>query len=183
MTHPRTVLVVSILAASMLLSCGDSSAPPPTQPTQPQVLSATIQASGNGTLVIHNPSLDPGFKLTLELPIQIQETAGGSAIWNFFRVVWLRNGVEIERAERGANAIRDEGFRDIGARSTTNAVLFIPYNNRPHGSDAIFSDDLRITLRFIDTNDGRNIEIVLSQSSFAGVTISPVPAVVGLRRP
>lgn len=159
---------VALLAAVALLGCGDGDTPPPpmTMPT-PQP-AANVQVSGNGDIIIH-PSLDPEFIFATEFPMQIRETGGGTALWNFFRLSYFRNGVEIERAERGAGAIRDAGFRDIGPNSTTNATLII----RDNATDF---DAVELLLGFIDTRDGSQFQRMLNINSFDGVLLDLTPA-------
>ena len=172
MTEQRSLkALVALLTLSALVGCGDDSPSTPTAPPPPPPApSATIQTMGNGNIVIH-PSIDPTFCCTTEFPIRIRETSGGTAIWNFFRVSYFLNEVEIERAEQGADAIRSAGYRDIAANSTNDVVVFIRDN-------ATNFDDVEILLGFADTKDGRQIEQMLDMRSFSGILFNPIPAVL-----
>ena len=79
--------------------------------------------------------------------------------------------LQIERSEQGANAIRELGFRDIGARSNIEATIIIRRN-------ALRFDDAQFLLGFTDKKDGRLIERMLDVNSFDGVFFSPRPAVI-----
>jgi hypothetical protein len=167
--RPLTTFI-AILSMFAFLGCGDGDTivnPPPPPPVTP---SASIDVTGNGALIVH-PSIDPTYCCTTEFPIRLEETAGGAAIWNFFRVSYFLNGDEVERAEQGATAIRDAGYRDIAAKSTTELVVYI----RDNATDF---DDVRILLGFIDKKDSRQFEHRLALNAFSNVGFNPIPAVL-----
>ena len=163
--------LAALVATLVFAACGDSpTRPPPPPPPPPPVPSATIQVTGNGNIIVH-PSADPAFLAADEFEIRIEETAGGSAVWNFFRVTFFLNGVQIERSEQGADAINALGFRDIDARSNTEATVIIRRN-------APRFDFAELLFGFIDKKDGSQFEQMLDVSSFDGVLFSPRPAVI-----
>jgi hypothetical protein len=165
-------ITLTVLAFGLLLfsGCGDDPVTPPPPPPPPPTPAAAIEVSGNGDIVLH-PSADSRFAIAVEFPIQIRETGGGTAVWNFFRVSWFRNGIEIERAEQGADAIAAAGFRNVGARATVSADVIIRQNSSNW-------DDLRILLGFADNKDGRNFEHELDLGDFDGVVIDLTPAMI-----
>ena len=145
----RTWLVLVLLVQTVgFVACGDSGSnnTMPT-PTAPVVPAASIAAVGNGAILVH-PSALPSHIAAIEFPLRITESGGGSAIWNFFRTSYFLAGVEVERAELGSGVIRDGGFRDIAANSTTNVSVV----TRVNGTDF---DTIVVTLGFADTRDGR----------------------------
>jgi len=166
---PLTTLI-AMLTVPAFFGCGDGDNPVREDIMPPPTPSASVEVSGNGDLVIH-PSIDPTFCCTTEFPIRLRETAGGTAVWNFFRVSYLLNGAEIERSEQGSTPIREAGFRNIGANSTNEAVVFIRTN-------ATEFDDVEIMLGFSDTKDGRQFEQRLTLGAFSGVLIDVIPAVL-----
>ena len=165
-------LLMSIAVAAVFAACGDDPPPPPpTLPIMPTAVpAAAIQVSGNGDIAVH-PSAVAAFAVAVEFPIRIQETAGGTAIWNFFRVSYFKNGREIERNEQGADAIQAAGYRNIGARATITADII----TRANSSDW---DDLELRLGFTDNKDARVFEQVLNLDSFDGVVLDLTPALI-----
>jgi len=157
-----------LLAASVLSSCGDSGSSSPTQPAGPTA--AGILVTANGTIVVH-PSAEPGFGVALEIPIQIRETLGGSATWNFFAISWFFNGRQVERNQVGPNDIRATGFADIGPNSTASPVVLV----RTNVDDF---DDLDILLGFTDTNTGASFQRMLSLEDFEGSILDLTPALL-----
>ena len=97
-----TAFLMAAVTAASLAGCGDSGTTTPTTTTTapPPTPSAQIEVHGNGNIILH-PSANPTFSLAVEFPLRIQETAGGTAIWNFFRVSYLLRGAEIERYDNG----------------------------------------------------------------------------------
>jgi hypothetical protein len=168
----RKPVLCALFLLALFVACGDDgpTTPTPSPAPAPATPSVTIEASGHGDIVIH-PSADPTFAVAIEFPIQIQETAGGTAIWNYFRASYFRNGVEIERNELGATDIRNAGYRDVGARATMDVTVISRTN-------ALDWDDLRLALGFIDKKDGRSFEHLLSLAEFDDVLIDLTPAML-----
>lgn len=157
-------LVSSALAVSLLAGCGGGT--PVVGPSPVPVLSpsASITAVGGGVLVVH-PSLNPAYLVAMETPIRITESAGGSADWNFARMSLYLRGVEIERAEVGANALQAAGFGRIA-----------PSSNRVYGTIFRFNSDdfdrIDLTLGFSDVRDGRQFTVVVPFGTFTDVNLS-----------
>lgn len=172
MRHSRYgAFLTSIAVAAVFAGCGDSGGTSPTPTTTTTAVpAAAIQVSGNGDIAVH-PSAVAAFDFAVEFPIRIQETAGGTAIWNFFRVSYFKNGVEIERNEQGADAIQAAGYRNIGARATITPNV-ITRNN------SVDWDDVELRLGFTDNRDARVFEQILTLDSFDGVVIDLTPALI-----
>ena len=164
--------VVMAILVLVLTGCGDSgSSPTPTAPPPPPLPpSASIQVTGSGAIKIH-PSLDRRFLAAIEFPITIIENGGGSAIWNFFRVSYFRNGAQVERNERGSDEIRMAGYRDIAARSTTRVDVITRVNTQDF-------DNVQILLGFADARSGQAIQVMLDFADFTGVVIDLTPALI-----
>ena len=143
------------------LTCVSSPTPPPPPPA------ANVTATGDGNLVLH-PSIDPKFKVTLETPLKIQETAGGTANWDYARFSILQGGKEIERVELGSTPIHNGGYSTIAAKSTVSAKVLFRFNSPTF-------DDLVITLGFTDVNTKRQFTVTVPFNSFAGVLIGLDP--------
>jgi len=158
---------VAALGLAALLGCGGGSSPSTPTPTPTPVPSATITAMGAGVILIH-PSLDPSLFFALETPVRIQETAGGSADWNFARIAFFLQGAEIERYELTADDIRAAGYSRIAARSNDVYTIVFRYN-----SDNF--DRVDITVGFGDVKDGRQFEVLVPFDSFTDVGISLTP--------
>jgi hypothetical protein len=163
----RVLLQASAAAAALWLGgCGggDDVTGPPTPPPTP---SASIAATGAGTIVIH-PSMDSRFGYSLETPIRVTESGGGTATWNFVRYQIYLAGREVERYELGATDIASAGFQTIGARSDRTYTVVYRQN----------SDDFEridITLGFSDQKDGRQFTVPVAFNSFTDVAVSLTP--------
>ncbi len=163
--------LISIAVAAVLAGCDTTTnPPPPPPPPPPPVPAAAIQVSGNGNIEVH-PSAVAGYGAAIVFPVQIQETAGGTAIWNYLRVSYYRSGAEIERYEQGADPIQTAGYRDIGARATVTADVITRVN-------ATDWDDIQIRLGFIDNRDARAFEQTLTLDSFEGVVLDLTPVLL-----
>lgn len=152
-----------------LTACGGGSgSSSPTAPSTPAPTpAATVEASGAGYLTLH-PSRYTTWAAAVETPVRIRETAGGTCDWNWARLSVYRGGVEIERSEVGADAIREAGFTRIAARSDEAYTLIF----RVNASDF---DRWDVTLGFADIRDGRQFEAQVPFSSFSGLDLSFVP--------
>ena len=165
MKHTVSLLMLALF----LVSCGsDNGNPTRSTPPPPTTPAAGITVVGKGTVTIH-PSIDRRFCCAVRFPMSIEETSGGTAIWAFFRVQYLKGATEIERYEVGADPIAAEGYRNIAARSSTSVSI----TTRVNTSDF---DGIRLVAGFIDNKDARTFEANLSLTSFDGVRVSPVPA-------
>ncbi len=162
-----TAVVVAVLA---LGSCGGGGGGPTggggNMPTPPPTPAVTITARGEGNLVIH-PSLDERFFFALETPIRLNETAGGTADWNFVRIQLFKSGRENERYELGADVIERAGFKKITARSNQLYTVVFRFNDESF-------DDASLTLGFADLKDGRRFELT-DVDGWTDVTISLTP--------
>lgn len=170
MRHSTKIAALAIIAIFLLAGCGDDTPTTPTPPPAPVVPSASIDAEGFGNLAIH-PSADPGHLFAFEFPLQLTESSGGTAIWNYMRGSLFLNGVEIERHEIGATEIRAAGFRDVAANSTTRVRGYLRFNRTDF-------DDIALLLGFIDKKDSRRFEESVDFSSFDGVVVDPTPAAI-----
>jgi hypothetical protein len=103
-------------------------------------------------------------------PISIRETAGGTATWNFMRVSYLREGREIERAERTASEIAAAGASNVGARANLTYSVTLRSNSEDW-------DQVTLTLGFSDKKDGREFTTTVPFASFTGVILDFTPAV------
>jgi hypothetical protein len=162
---------VLVALAGALLSCGGGGGGGTTTSTAvtvPPTPAVSITAVGTGNLVLH-PSLAAAYTYTLETPIRIRETAGGTADWNFARFSVYKSGREIERGELGADTIRSAGYSRITASSDKTYNVYFRFN-----SDDF--DDLRVTLGFADLKDARQFTVDVTDN-WADVTISLTPAV------
>lgn len=150
-------LVVPFLAGG----CGGST------PVAPSVPATAIEGRGAGIIQV-GPSAVPTHSVAIVFPIDIRETGGGTATWNFMRVSYLRAGLELERAERGSDEIRAAGFADIAARADIT-VRVTTRTNVPNWDTAI------ITLGFSDKRDGRQFTTGVPFNTFSGVELTIVP--------
>jgi hypothetical protein len=163
---PATIGLLVVLAA-----CGGGSGTSPNPiPTPTPVPTVAITATGEGALVLH-PSASSTYGFTLETPVRIQETGGGTADWNFARFSVLRGGTEIERGEVGSDIIRTAGYSRITARSNTLYTIYFRFN-----SDTF--DTLQVTLGFSDLKDARQFTVIVTPN-WASVNLNLTPA----RRP
>jgi hypothetical protein len=166
-----SAVVLCLLVVTVLVRCNDGNTTGNTSTTTTSALpAAAITVSGNGDIAVH-PSAVAGFAVAIEFPIRIQETGGGTAIWNFFRVSYFLNGVEVERSELGADTIQSGGYRNIGARATMAVEVIARSNSTDF-------DEIRITMGFTDNRDARNFEQTLSLAAFDGVVIDLTPALI-----
>jgi len=164
----RWTFSIAVVLAAVLIGCGDGGTTATPTPTTTTVFpAADLNVSGNGAIAVH-PSLDTRFGAAIVFPITVEETAGGRATWNYFRVSYFRNGVEIERNEQGADEIERAGYRNIGARATLTAEVITRVN-------ATDWDDVQIRLGFTDTRDAREFERFLSLESFDTVVLDFTP--------
>jgi hypothetical protein len=162
----KTLLAVAVLA---LPACGGGGGSSPTPVTTlPAAPAATLETTGNGLIEVH-PSAVRTHSVAVIFPFRIRETAGGTATWNFVRVSYIRRGVEVERAERGADDIRAAGFADITARQDVT-VRVTTRTNAPDW------DTATITLGFSDKKDGRQFTTNVPFNSFSGVVPNLTPA-------
>jgi hypothetical protein len=160
---------VLLACLGALAACGGggsstSSTPVTTTPPTPAV---GITATGQGNLVLH-PSLAAAYTYTLETPIRIRETGGGTADWNFARFSVIKGGREIERGEVGSDTIRSAGYSRITASSDKTYNVFFRFNSTDF-------DDLRVTLGFADLKDARQFTVDVVDN-WGDVTISLTPA-------
>ena len=115
--------VVSTVACAALIAmggCGGDSGTGPDDmpsPTPPPTPTVAITSAGDGALVLH-PSLSPEWGVKLYVPIRIQETAGGTATWNYARLSLFRGGMEVERGELGADVIAEPPSASISSASS-----------------------------------------------------------------
>ena len=122
---------VTIVLAVLFAGCGggsSSTAPTPVSTPDPGPARADLGLSlETGELCI---SPVPGFLLRVTVPLTIRENAGLQARANFFRFSLFRNGVEIERAENGANDIvADLGSNLVPAGGTLSGTARFDFNN------------------------------------------------------
>ena len=158
-----------LLMATIAVGCGGSSpsAPTPVAVPTPAPPAAAITANGNGSLVLH-PSINPTFAVALEAPIQVRETAGGTADFNFARMAFFQKGKEIERAEVGADGIRNAGAGRITPNSNATYKVIFRFN-------ADDFDDIVLTLGFTDIKDGRQFTVTVPGRTFTDVDVSFTP--------
>jgi len=160
----------TLLAIVGLSACGGGGPGDPTPPvTQPATPSATIAATGSGSIVVH-PSLDSRFGAALETPLRLIESAGGTADWNFARFQLFLGGREIERNEIGSDAIRAAGFGRVGANSNRVVTTLFRVN-----SDDF--DRIDITLGFGDLKDARQFTVAVPFATFTDITLSFTPMI------
>ena len=175
-TSPMTNAATLLMLALFLVSCGSDKSSPsaPSAPTPPPTPAAAIDVAADGTITLH-PSSNRRFKYAFKFPVQIRETAGGTAIWNAFVVTYVGNdGGVIERFSIGADAIRQNGYRDIAARSVTGVEVTARFNQTDFG----LVSEIRVVLQFIDNKDGRLFEVRLDTSAFDGIEPSRTPALL-----
>jgi len=158
---------VAALMLAALFGCGGGSSPSTPTPTPTPVPSATITAVGAGAIVLH-PGLHPDLFWALEAPVRIQETAGGTADWNWARIAFFLQGAEIERYELTADDIRAAGYSRIAARSNDVYNILFRFNSEDF-------DDIQITLGFGDIKDGRAFQIQVNGDSFSDVLFDVTP--------
>lgn len=164
----KSIWALAIAGATVFAACGgDTTTNPPLPPPTP---AATIQAAGNGVIRLH-PSQDARFQVALEMPLRVTESTGGTADWTFARYSVIRGGAEIERNEVGSDVLGQRGFSRINPRSNVTPTLVFRQN-------ALDFDSLTIALGFTDIKDGRQFTVDVPFSSFAGVDISIIPALV-----
>ncbi len=104
----------------------------------------------------------------METPIRVRETGGGTADWNFARMAFFRNNVEIERVEVDADVIRTFGATRIAANSNTAYNVLFRFN-----SDNF--DRIDLTLGFSDLSTGRQFTALVPFNSFTDVNLSLTP--------
>jgi hypothetical protein len=151
----------------MALSCGGSSGPSTPTPAPTPQPAAAITAVGAGTLIIH-PSADVRFAFALEAPVRITETAGGTCDWNFARISFFMNEIELGRYELTADDIRAAGFSRIAPRSSDVYNVIFRTNQDTF-------DRVDITLGFGDIRDGRRFTAAVPPESFSDVAESLTP--------
>ena len=169
MSKVKLCLVAACGAAMLMPACGgDSGGGPDPLPTPTPIPAAAVTSMGNGALVVH-PSANPAWGVSLEVPITIQETGGGTATWNFARLSLWRNGVELERGEIGADVIASPpSWADITARQSESYIMVFGFNTDDF-------DLITLTLGFSDKRDGRQFESNVPFESFTEVLISLEP--------
>ena len=167
MIRRLTLLALAVALPACGGGGGNGPVTPTPAPTPPPAPNANVTATGGGALVLH-PSASPSFSIAMEAPIRIQESAGGSADWNFARMSIFRRGAEIERLELTSVDIRAAGFGRIAANTNQVYTVLFRFN-----SDDF--DDLVITLGFSDLRDGRQFTLTLDLETFTDVLISPIP--------
>lgn len=160
---------VLVALAGALISCGGGGGgtTSSTAVTVPPTPAVSISATGTGTLILH-PSLASAYAYTLEAPIRVRETAGGTADWNFARFSVYKGSREVERGEIGSDTIRTAGFSRITANSDKTYNVYFRFN-----SDDF--DDLRVTLGFADLKDARQFTVDVTDD-WTDLSISPTPA-------
>ena len=160
----KTLAVLGLVA---LAGCGGSDTPV-TPSTPPPAPNAAISGTGAGLLVLH-PSAAAAWAVALEVPVQVAETAGGTATWNYARLALWLDGVEVERAEIGADILMaPPDVTQIGARSSQVVDLIYRINSSEF-------DEVRVTLGFSDKKDGRQFVEAVPFDSFTGIDISIIP--------
>jgi hypothetical protein len=162
----------AVVMVLCLVACGSSGNPqgPSTPTPPPPPPPASITATGDGAIVVHQ-SLDSRYGFSLETPIKLTETGGGTASWDFVRYQIYLAGKEIERYELGSTDIATAGFHLIGAKSSKTYTVLYRQN-----SDKF--DRIDITLGFSDQKDGRQFTVAVPFNSFSGVTVSLTPLAV-----
>ncbi len=171
--------VIAALAIVATAACGGGSggSTAPTPVTPPATPAAAITATGAGALVLH-PSARSSWTFSLYTPIRIQETASGTATWNYARFAMFKNGIEIERGELGADIISSPpSWANIAAQQNETYALIFGYNSMDF-------DTIVLTLGFSDKKDGRQFTVQILGSTFDGVDVSltPLSRPVGVHR-
>lgn len=119
-------------------ACADGLFVLPSQETPPPGEGAADRAElsvtfvGDPTVVVPGASKNADFVAT----VNITESAGVGASINFIRLQLLRNGVEIERSEIGAELIEPDNR--IDPSSTTRIDVRLGFNSQIADLDAIF---------------------------------------------
>jgi hypothetical protein len=162
----RKLVLTFAAALPLVFGACDGNGGPPTTPSPPPPPAAAITATGDGMLTIH-PSLQ-GFNAALEAPVNIRETAGGSADWTSARFTALRNGQEIARREITADLLAGAGFGRIAPNQNESYALVFHINT-------VDFDAWTITLRFSDRRDGRLLTVDVPGMTWDGVDISFEP--------
>jgi len=145
--------------------CGDGLFVLPSQATPPPEEGAaelSVTFVGDPAIVIPGASKNADFIATLE----ITETAGVGASINFIRLQLLRDRVEIERSEIGADFIEPDNR--IDPSSTTRIEVKLGFNSSIADLEAIF------TVSFTDDR-GNLIEVAIGfaiSSSLRSVTLA-----------
>ena len=144
--------------------CGDGLFELPSQATPPPEEGADLSVTfvGDPAIVIPGASKNADFIATLE----ITETAGVGASINFIRLQLLRDRVEIERSEIGADFIEPDNR--IDPSSTTRIEVKLGFNSSIADLEAIF------TVSFTDDR-GNLIEVAIGfaiSSSLRSVTLA-----------
>jgi hypothetical protein len=157
------------LALSLGACGGGSGGTPPTTPSTPAAPpGASVTAAGNGAIVIH-PSAAPSWFYALEMPVHVQETAGGTADWNYARLALYKGGVETERAEIGSDVIIAGGGGRVDPRSDNAYTLLFRVNS------ADDFDDIELVFGFSDVNRGTPFTASVPFDTFTDVAVSLIP--------
>ena len=128
---------------------------------------AAVTSTGDGPLVLH-PSADPAWGWALSAPVRIAEHVGGSADWNWARLSVFQAGIEVERAEIGADVLNAAGIARVEPLSSRTHALVFRLNSNAF-------DFLILELQFTDLKDGREFPSGVPFETFSGVGVSPDP--------
>jgi hypothetical protein len=135
--------------------------------TSSEAREAAVTTTGDGLLVVH-PSADPTWGWALAAPVRIAEHNGGSADWNWARLSVYQDGLEVERAEIGADGINEAGLSGIGANSEATYNLVFRLNTNTF-------DFFILQLNFTDRMDGSAVPSSAPFETFDGVGLSLTP--------